>query len=105
VVEEWAVFANYPGFMRSALSTLRYSPVLDYTVGWETLNELNKPTMFIWGKQDVSFPFASSKNLSKIIPHAKVVAIEGAAHWVNIEQAEQVNSAIVSFFSVNGSGV
>ena len=102
VVEEWASFASYPGYMRSALSTLRHSPVLDYTAGWRKLGELNKPIIFIWGKQDVSFPFSNTKKLSKLIPHAKVVGIEDAAHWVNIEQAEQVNDAIVSFFNNNG---
>jgi len=91
--------------MRSALSTLRYSPVLDYIDGWKRLGELNKPTMFIWGKQDVSFSYSNTKKLSKLIPHAKVVSIEGAAHWVNIEQAEEVNNAIALFFSANDGGV
>lgn len=85
--------------MRSALSTLRYSPVLDYTDGWDKLGDLNKPTMFIWGKQDVSFPYSNTKKLSKLIPHAKVVSIEDAAYWVNIEQAEDVNNAITLFLS------
>ena len=47
VVEEWEHFAGYPGFTRSALSTLKHSPVLDYTEGWKQLGELNKPTLFI----------------------------------------------------------
>ena len=105
VIEEWERFASYPGFTRSALSTLRYSPVQDYTVGWEKLGALKKPTLFIWGKQDVSFPFANTKKLSKLIPDAKIIGIEDAAHWVNIEQAKKVNDAIISFFSVNGNGV
>ncbi|WP_422379100.1 alpha/beta fold hydrolase [Marinicellulosiphila megalodicopiae] len=105
VVEEWDTFASYPGFMRSALSTLRNSPVLDYTDGWKKLGNLGKPTMFIWGKQDVSFPYSNTEKLSKLIPHAKVVSIEDAAHWVNIEQAEEVNNAIASFLSVNNGGL
>ena len=105
VVEQWATFASYPGFMRSALSTLRYSPVLDYTDGWKKLGNLNKPTMFIWGKQDVSFPYSNTAKVSKLIPHAKIVSIEDAAHWVNIEQAKEVNNAIALFLSANDGGV
>ncbi|MCJ8321951.1 MAG: alpha/beta hydrolase [Colwellia sp.] len=83
--------------MRSALFTHRYSPVLDYTDGWKKLGDLNKPTMYIWRKQYVSFPITNKNKLSKLIPHAQVVSIEDVANWVNIEQAEEVNNAIVSF--------
>ena len=102
VIREWARYAGYPGFTRAALSTLRNSPVLDYLAGWEQLAVLNKPTLFIWGKQDVSFPFSNSKMLDKLVPHAKVIGIDEAAHWVNIEKAELVNSNIVDFLNING---
>jgi len=105
VLEKWESFARYPGFMRSALSTLKYSPVLDYTAGWEQLGKRNIPMVFIWGKQDVSFPFSNTKKLPKLIPHAKLVGINNAAHWVNIEQAKEVNDAIINFISVNHEGV
>lgn len=99
-IELWAAFASYPGSMRSALSTLRHSPVLDYTAGWKALGKLKKPTVFIWGKLDVSFPFSNTDELPSLVPHAKIVGIENAAHWVNIEQADQVNNEIISFFGL-----
>jgi len=105
VLEEWDNFASYPGFTRSALSTLKHSPVLDYMAGWQQLGELDKPTLFIWGKQDVSFPFSNTKRLRKLIPHAKIIGIDDAAHWVNIEQAELVNSEIIKFLNVNDNDV
>ncbi|WP_161569655.1 alpha/beta fold hydrolase [Veronia nyctiphanis] len=103
VVEQWANYASYPGFTRSALSTLRHSPVLDYSNGWIQLGKLGKPTLFIWGKQDVSFPFANTEKIPTLIPHAKIIGIEDAAHWVNVEQAQQVNEAIVSFLFASDS--
>lgn len=105
MVEQWASFARLPGFTRSALSTLRHSPVLDYTAGWEQLGALKKPTLFIWGKQDVSFPFTNTRKIPRLIPHAKIIGIEDAAHWVNIEQPIQVNKAIISFLAINESDV
>lgn len=96
-VDEWTKFAGYPGFTRSALSTLRNSPVSDYTDGWRALGESKKPTLFIWGKEDVSFPYANTEKVAKLIPHAEIAAVEHAAHWVNIEKAAAVNEAMISF--------
>jgi pimeloyl-ACP methyl ester carboxylesterase len=31
------------------------------------------------------------------VPHAQIVAVDDAAHWVNIEQAEQSNAALLAF--------
>jgi len=104
VVAQWSRFAGYSGFTRSALSTLRHSPVLDYMSGWEQLATLNKPVLFIWGKQDVSFPFANAKKLANLIPHAQLVGIDNAAHWVNIEQADVVNSKTIEFLKNEGAG-
>ncbi len=100
-IQQWSRFASYPGFTRSALSTLKHSPVLDYTSGWEKQERLKTPTLFIWGKQDASFSFDNVKKLPKLIPHAKVVGVDNAAHWVNIEQAEVVNTTIVEFLNTN----
>jgi pimeloyl-ACP methyl ester carboxylesterase len=98
----WEEFAEYPGFTRSALSTLRYAPVLDYTEGWKELGESELPVLFIWGKEDVSFPFSNAEKAKKLIPHAKIIGLEQAAHWVNIEQPEKTNAAILSFLSSDG---
>ena len=104
VIEEWSRFASYSGFTRSALSTLRHSPVLDYTAGWKELEVLKKPTLFIWGQQDVSFPFTNTKKLSELIPHAEIIGINDAAHWVNIEQAELVNNKTIQFLNIDSEG-
>ncbi|MBC7929434.1 MAG: alpha/beta hydrolase, partial [Rubrivivax sp.] len=98
-IEKWEKYAKYPGFTRSALSTLRHSPVLDYTEGWRRQGALGKPTLFIWGKQDVSFPFSNTEKVAALMPHAEIVAIEAAAHWLNIEKPFQVNEAMVSFLA------
>jgi len=97
VLTKWRQFADYPGYTRSALSTIRNAPVFDYTSGWQQLATLNKPTMFLWGKQDVSFPFNNTEKLTQIMPQAKIVGVDNAAHWVNVEQADIVNSEVISF--------
>lgn len=96
-VRKWEEYADYPGYSRSYLSLLRHSPVFDNTDGWKRLGLVDTPTMFIWGKQDVSFPYSNAENVAELIPHAEVVGLDKAAHWVNIEQAEQVNKTLLTF--------
>ncbi|MBV1919412.1 MAG: alpha/beta hydrolase [Pseudomonadales bacterium] len=98
-IDYWDEFAQHPGFSRSLLSTLRHSPVRDYTEGWAALGRTNIPTTFIWGKQDISFPYSNVEKATTLVPHANIIAIENAAHWVNIDQAQQVNDALISFLS------
>ena len=93
----WEQYASYPGFTRAALSTLRHAPVTDYTEGWRQLGALSVPTLFIWGKQDASFPYANKDKVAALIPHAQVLGIDGAAHWVNIEKPAEVNAAVGAF--------
>jgi pimeloyl-ACP methyl ester carboxylesterase len=98
----WDKYAAYPGFTRSALSTLRNAPVTDYTEGWRQLGTLRTPTLFVWGKQDVSFPYNNRDKVAALIPHARVEGIEGAAHWVNIEKATEVNTLVRTFLGSPG---
>ena len=93
----WDKYSNYPGFTRTALSTLRYSPVTDYTDGWRQLGAQSLPTLFIWGKQDVSFPYSNRGKVSILMPQAQVLGIDHAAHWVNIEKPAEVNAAVSAF--------
>ncbi|MEE2732126.1 MAG: alpha/beta hydrolase [Pseudomonadota bacterium] len=96
-IERWSEYAALPSFGRVVLSTMRNSPVRDYTEGWSDFGRLNKPNMFIWGKQDVSFPLEHSIKAKLLVPNTKVIEVDGAAHWVNIEKADIVNSAIIDF--------
>ncbi|MBL4639261.1 MAG: alpha/beta hydrolase [Kordiimonadaceae bacterium] len=93
----WNKYAAFPGFTRSALSSLRHSPVQDNSEGWAKLGTSNVPMVFIWAKQDISFPFENTQKVAELIPQAKIIAVDNAAHWVNIEQADVVNAAIIDF--------
>jgi pimeloyl-ACP methyl ester carboxylesterase len=97
IVNQWEQFAAIPGFTRASLSILKNAPVFDYTYGWEQLGQMKTPILFIWGKQDVSFPFHHTSKISKLMPQAELIAIDEAAHWVNIEQAAQVNAGLIAF--------
>lgn len=95
----WKVYYQYAGVARSALSTLRHSPVLDYRDGWKKLGKTETPTLFIWGRQDSSFPLSHAKEAEALIPQARIVALDSAEHWVNIDQANEANTAMVEFLN------
>lgn len=101
LIDQWQAYADLPGYTRAALATLRQSPVFDYTSGWGKFGALDKPTLILWGQEDVSFPFSNTKNIADYINHAQVVGIENAAHWVNVEQADRVNKLMTAFLSEN----
>lgn len=98
-VEYWEKYANYDGYTRSALSALKYSPVIDNLKGWEQIGKQEKPILFIWGENDVSFPFSNAEKAKKLIPKTKIIGIENSAHWVNIEKPELVNNEIISYLN------
>lgn len=97
----WTVYQQFPGVTRSALSTLRHSPVLDNTRGWKALGNTQLPVLMIWGRQDSSFPYANATIAKQWIPQAKIIAIDGAEHWVNIDQAEETNQAMIDFLQAH----
>ncbi|WP_372798245.1 alpha/beta fold hydrolase, partial [Litorivivens sp.] len=91
------VYGQFPGVTRASLSTLRHSPVLDNTRGWSALGKTSLPVMMIWGRQDSSFPYYNAKIAARQIPQAEIIGIDGAEHWVNIDQAEETNTAMIRF--------
>ncbi len=98
-VDHWEKYAGYAGYTRSALSTLKNSPVIDYLNGWKEIGKQEKPILFIWGENDVSFPFSNTKKVEKLIPNSKIIGIKNAAHWVNIEKPELVNNEIIAYLN------
>lgn len=96
-IDGWTEYASLPSLGRVALSTMRNSPVRDFTNGWLAFGKLNKPSIFIWGKQDVSFPFENSIKAKEFIPNTRIVEVDDAAHWVNIEKPDIVNGVVIEF--------
>lgn len=87
------------GYKRAALSTLRNAPLRDYSSGWDRIGQQGKPVLLVWGKQDVSFPYANHSDALRRMPQAQLVTVEGAAHLPQYEQPGVVNAAILDFLA------
>lgn len=66
----------------------------------DTLHRLGRitvPTLIMSGDDDFLVPPENSRILKNLIPHAKLIFLEGKRHCFFIEEAERFNQEVVSF--------
>jgi 2-hydroxy-6-oxonona-2,4-dienedioate hydrolase len=69
------------------------------TANEEEWASIDRPTLLVWGAEDrVVLPLAGER-LSKLIPDARLVVVEGCGHNPQFERPSEVNPLIVSFLS------
>ncbi len=61
------------------------------------VGDIRVPTLIICGRQDQMTPPKYSEFLAAKIPNARLVLVEGAGHYVMIEQPEEVSRALTEF--------
>lgn len=79
-------------FVRQLLATSRHETR-------DRLGALDVPVHVIGAEHDVLLPVWKSQELARLIPGARLTVIEGAAHGVNLELAEQFNAAVLAFLA------
>lgn len=80
------------------LKRMMVNNMLDWK-GWETMKQIETPTMIITGARDRYFPRWVFDNVGKTIPNAEVVDVGTAKHKVQLERHQAVNRAIERFIS------
>jgi len=82
----WEFFARYP------------VPA----VGWlaDGLAAIACPVAVIWGDRDPYIPFDTARELAERIPHARLVRLRGADHYVMEERPREVTDALLSLLNV-----
>lgn len=63
----------------------------------DRLQRIQAPTLVLAGKEDQIVPLELVKRLAEAIPGARFQVIEGAAHLLFIERAEEVNQLVIAF--------
>ncbi len=69
--------------------------------GINTINKFNKPALFIRGGNSDYILSEDYDQIRYNFPHAEIITIEGASHWVHVEAAERFYT--LSFGFVTGS--
>jgi 3-oxoadipate enol-lactonase len=65
----------------------------------DRVGALAMPVHVIGAEHDVLLPVWKSRELAELIPGARLTVIEGAAHGVNLERAEDFNAAVLEFLA------
>ena len=95
--DQYKVQMQYEGFRHALVSTrYHYAAPDKIRANYQELNALDKSVLLIWGKEDITTPFANSDSLLKVLD-AEFVPVEDAAHLPHMEKAGSVNKRILDF--------
>lgn len=65
----------------------------------EALQKINIPTLILWGRKDVFFPFKIARMLHEDIKTSSLVAVEKAGHFLQEEQPEFILREMMEFLT------
>jgi haloalkane dehalogenase len=97
----WAPFADGRG-QRATLDFYRsmdFAKLEPYQGG---LAELGVPTLLLWGAEDEFAPLAAAQRFEREIPGSRLVAVEGAGHFVFDQQPQRCVDEVVGFMELDG---
>ena len=63
----------------------------------DRLNEIKKPTLIIWGKQDGLLPVSDATTFNKGIANSQLVLFDNCGHVPQFEKAVDFNKAVLEF--------
>lgn len=83
--------------MRAFSKTIDIPPEL-MVENRDCLRKINIPTLILWGRKDVFFPFSIARQLHQDIRTSKLVAVDRAGHFLQEEQPAFILQEMVKFF-------
>jgi pimeloyl-ACP methyl ester carboxylesterase len=66
---------------------------------WDSLAEINIPTLIIAAESDAFFPISVMKKLHNMIPKSEFLVLSGGSHAAIIEQPETINYRLDRFLA------
>lgn len=85
------------GTKRAILSSLRRMPLSDFTQRYAELGDAGIPVEVFWGTEDAITPFSGAEVAARLLPSAKIHAVEGAGHLAHYEKPGAVFSRLLPF--------
>jgi pimeloyl-ACP methyl ester carboxylesterase len=96
-VEQYRPQMEYKGFRHAIVSTTyHYAGLYNGRQSNTALNNLHKPVLLVWGKEDKTVPFTYSDSIRSVLK-TEFLPVDDAAHLPYLEQADTVNPALVTF--------
>ena len=66
------------------------------------LAELGVPTLLLWGEHDVFAPVAGAHRLQREIPHAELIVVDGAGHFLYADEPQRAATEVTAFLDRAG---
>jgi pimeloyl-ACP methyl ester carboxylesterase len=89
-LEQWDL--NREMSFRIAWKPYMYSPTLPHLLGG-----VNVPALVVWGRHDRVVPLDAGEQYAKALPQARLAIVEGAGHFVEMEQPDELAKLVVDF--------
>lgn len=90
-LEKFAECAQYKGFLRGTLSSLRHTLMQnDKTVGYyKQVSAAEVPACALWGTDDKTMPYYQSEQMKKIFPDIHFYTYDGSGHIFLFDEGEK----------------
>jgi haloalkane dehalogenase len=98
--EYWRVFDSEEG-RRAVLTFYRTCDFSELAPYQAKLAALDVPTLLLWGENDQFAPLGGAYRFKKLIPHAELVVVEGAGHFVYADEPERTAREVGAFLDRN----
>ena len=85
---------------RIAWKPYMYSPTLPHLLGG-----VRAPALVVWGRSDSVVPLECGEQYAKALPQARLAVVEGAGHFVEMEQPDAVAKLVDRFLRGRLAGV
>jgi pimeloyl-ACP methyl ester carboxylesterase len=96
LVESVEEAVDRPGTVAAALAAVRDQ---DYSFPQRRYSKIDKPTLLMWGREDIVTPLQYGERLSRDLPSSKLVVYPRCGHFPMIEALAASNRDLVQFLT------
>ena len=96
LVESVEEALDRPGTLAAALAAVRGQ---DYTDAQRRYGKVDKPTLLMWGREDIVTPLKYGERLTRDLPQSKLVVYPRCGHFPMIEALAASNRDLVQFLT------
>lgn len=97
IARDKAMVADDPFSRRGVLA--QALAISDYHVSHDAVRAVRTPTLVLHGTQDLAVPYESGRELSELIPGARLVTFEGCGHNYFVGARDAANTAVDQFIA------
>ena len=84
---------------RAATARLAWNPRLNNPQLPYWLHRIDRPTLFVWGREDQICPVACAEPFMKPIPNAELMTLAETGHALHTERPKEVAAKLAAFFA------